>query len=165
MAIHFNTFVWKEKWFWFFWSHMSSTMYQFIFKFYICIPDISANIKSKREKISKQKSKWQIEAEMKSSSLNNLSSESEQMVGYYNESLNASPTRWKWVWVNSRSWWGTGRPDVLRFMGSQRVGHDWATELNWTELNIYNIDCFMNTPTFFHSLFIVTAIIRLFSSL
>ena len=38
------------------------------------------------------------------------------------------------VWVNSRSWWWTGRPVVLRFMGSQRVGYDWATELNWTEL-------------------------------
>ena len=37
----------------------------------------------------------------------------------------------------SRSWWWTGRPGVLRFMGSQRVGHDWATELNWTELNGY----------------------------
>ena len=34
--------------------------------------------------------------------------------------------------VNSGSWWWTGRPGVLRFMGSQRVGHDWATELNWT---------------------------------
>ena len=43
----------------------------------------------------------------------------------------ASLTRWTWVWVNSGSWWWTGRPDVLRFMGSQRVGHDWATELNW----------------------------------
>ena len=42
----------------------------------------------------------------------------------------ASRTRWTWVWVNSRSWW-TGRPGVLRFMGSQRVGHDWETELNW----------------------------------
>ena len=42
-----------------------------------------------------------------------------------------SLTRWMWVWVNSRSWWWTGRPGVLRFMGSQRVGHDWATELNW----------------------------------
>ena len=40
---------------------------------------------------------------------------------------------WTWVWVNSRSWWWTGRPGVLWFMGSQRVGHDWATELNWTE--------------------------------
>ena len=43
----------------------------------------------------------------------------------------ASPTRWIWVWVNSGSWWWTGRPGVLWFMGSQRVGHDWATELNW----------------------------------
>ena len=45
----------------------------------------------------------------------------------------ASLTRWTWVWVNSRSWWWTGRPGVLWFMGSQRVGHDWGTELNWTE--------------------------------
>ena len=45
----------------------------------------------------------------------------------------ASLTRWTWVWVNSGSWWWTGRPGVLRFMGSQTVGHDWATELNWTE--------------------------------
>ena len=43
------------------------------------------------------------------------------------------PTQWIWVWVNSGSWWWTGRPGVLWFMGSQRVGHDWATELNWTE--------------------------------
>ena len=43
----------------------------------------------------------------------------------------APPTRWTWVWVNSRSWWWTGRPGVLQPMGSQRVGHDWATELNW----------------------------------
>ena len=47
--------------------------------------------------------------------------------------LIASPTQWTWVWVNSGSWWWTGRPGVLRFMGSQRVRHDWATELNWTE--------------------------------
>ena len=40
-------------------------------------------------------------------------------------------TRWTWVWVNSGSWWWTGRPGVLRFMGSQRVGHDWATDLIW----------------------------------
>ena len=49
----------------------------------------------------------------------------------------ASPTQWTWVWVNSGSWWWTGRPGVLRFMGSQRIGHDWATELNWTELNLW----------------------------
>ena len=50
----------------------------------------------------------------------------------------ASLTRWTWVWVNSGSWWWTGRPGVLRFMGSQGIRHDWATELNWTEWkNIY----------------------------
>ena len=45
----------------------------------------------------------------------------------------ASPTRWTWVWVNSGSWWWMGRPGVLWFMGLQRVGHDWVTELNWTD--------------------------------
>ena len=44
----------------------------------------------------------------------------------------ASLIRCTWVWVNSGNWWWTGRPGVLRFMWSQRVGHDWATELNWT---------------------------------
>ena len=43
----------------------------------------------------------------------------------------ASPTQWTWVWVNSGSWWWTGKPGVLQSMGSQRVGHDWETELNW----------------------------------
>ena len=42
----------------------------------------------------------------------------------------ASPTLWTWVWVNSGSWWWTGRPGVLQSMGSQIVGHDWAPELN-----------------------------------
>ena len=46
----------------------------------------------------------------------------------------ASLTQWTWVWVDSGSWWWTGRPGVLWFMGSQRVRHDWATELNWTKL-------------------------------
>ena len=44
----------------------------------------------------------------------------------------ASLTWWTWVWVNTWCWWWTGRPGVLRFMGSRRVGHYWATELNWT---------------------------------
>ena len=44
----------------------------------------------------------------------------------------ASPTQWTWVWVNSGSWWWTGKPGVLQSMGSQRVRHDWATELNWS---------------------------------
>ena len=43
----------------------------------------------------------------------------------------ASPTQWTWVWVNSRSWWLTRKPGVLQSMGSQRVGNNWATELNW----------------------------------
>ena len=45
----------------------------------------------------------------------------------------ASSTWWTWVWVGSWSCWWTGRPGVLQLMGSQRVRHDWATELNWTE--------------------------------
>ena len=45
----------------------------------------------------------------------------------------ASPTQWTWVWVDSGSWWWTGRPGELQFMGSQRVRHNWATELSWTE--------------------------------
>ena len=39
---------------------------------------------------------------------------------------------WTWVWVNSGSWWWTGRPGMLQFMGWQKVGQDWETELNWT---------------------------------
>ena len=45
----------------------------------------------------------------------------------------ASLTQWTWVWVDSGSWWWTGRPRVLRFMESQRLGHDWVTELSWTD--------------------------------
>ena len=51
----------------------------------------------------------------------------------------ASPTWWTWVWVNS-GWW-TGRPGVLRFMGSQRVGHDWTTELTWTTHYVLVASC------------------------
>ena len=46
----------------------------------------------------------------------------------------ASPTRWTWVWARSRSWWWTGKPGLLLSMGLQRVRHDWATELNWTDI-------------------------------
>ena len=48
----------------------------------------------------------------------------------------ASLTQWTWVWVNSGSWWWTGRPGMLQAMGSQKVLHVWATELNWTEWDI-----------------------------
>ena len=46
----------------------------------------------------------------------------------------ASPTQWTWVWVNSGSWWWTGKPGMLQSMGSQRVRHDWATQLNWSNI-------------------------------
>ena len=45
------------------------------------------------------------------------------------------------VWGSSRSWWWTGKPGVLQSMGSQRVGHDWVTELNWKEFN-HIVMCF-----------------------
>ena len=45
----------------------------------------------------------------------------------------ASPTRWTWVWASSGSWWRTGKPGMLQSMGSQRIGQNWVTELNWTE--------------------------------
>ena len=56
------------------------------------------------------------------------------------DSQMASPTQWTWVWVNSGSWWRTGRPGVLWFMGLQRVGHDWVTELNF-ENSSYSLHC------------------------
>ena len=43
----------------------------------------------------------------------------------------ASLTQWTWVWVNSESWWWTGKPGMLQSMGLQRVRHNWATEMNW----------------------------------
>ena len=51
----------------------------------------------------------------------------DEMVGWHHW------LQWMWVWVNSGCWWCTGRPGVLWSMGLQRVGHDWATEPNWTE--------------------------------
>ena len=52
----------------------------------------------------------------------------------------ASPTWWTWVWINSGSWWWTGRPGVVQSMGLQRVRHDGVTELNWVHYIIYEID-------------------------
>ena len=48
----------------------------------------------------------------------------------------ASPTWWTWVWASSGSWWWTGKPGVPKSVGSQRDGHDRATELNWTLQNL-----------------------------
>ena len=69
----------------------------------------------------------------------------------------ASLTRWTWVWVNSGSWWWTGRPGVLQFMGSGSVGHDWATELNWTEsvMEKYRINYYLGNTLEFQ--FLVSA--------
>ena len=50
----------------------------------------------------------------------------------------ASPTQWTWIWVNSGSWWWTGRPGMLQPFGSWRVGHDWATDLNW-KIKLLNV--------------------------
>ena len=70
----------------------------------------------------------------------------------------ASLTRWTWVSVNSRSWWWIGRPGMLRFMGLQRVGHDWATDLIWSDLMVFISksilsDMSVATPAFFWSPF------------
>ena len=60
----------------------------------------------------------------------------------------ASPTRWTWVWASSRSWWWTGRPGVLQSMVSQRVGRDWATELNWY---LFWVFLYFEVNTYFYS--------------
>ena len=51
----------------------------------------------------------------------------------------ASLTQWTWVWGNSGCWWWTGRPGMLQFMGSQRVGHNCVTELNWMAFDVEHL--------------------------
>ena len=51
----------------------------------------------------------------------------------------ASLTQWTWVWVDSESWWWTGSPGVLWFLGSKVVRHDWVTQLNWSKTNLYEV--------------------------
>ena len=60
----------------------------------------------------------------------------------------ASLTQWTWGWVNSGSWWWTGRPGMLWSTGSQRVRHDWATELYWTESLITDFLIWVMLPLF-----------------
>ena len=55
----------------------------------------------------------------------------------------ASLTQWRWVWVNSRSWWWTGRPGLLQSTVLQRVRHDWATELNWILSTEFKLSCLL----------------------
>ena len=71
-------------------------------------------------------------------------------------SVLSSPRDWADLWaisptqVNCRSWWWTGRPGMLQSMGSQRVGHDWVTEMNWTELNwVLMLMCIWSNYCFF----------------
>ena len=54
----------------------------------------------------------------------------------------ASLMWWTWVWIGSRSWWWTGNPGVLQSMGSQRVGHDWSTKLNWKLSKLYTLNMY-----------------------
>ena len=65
----------------------------------------------------------------------------------------ASLTRWTWVWVNSGSWWWTGGPGVLRFMGSQRLGHDWATDLIWFDHDMM-FTSYSRSPTKKYSIYL-----------
>ena len=81
----------------------------------------------------------------------------------------ASPTQWTWVWVNSGSWWWTGRPGVLRFMALQRVGHDWVTELNRTELmtSLYilsSVIFIFQSPSVFYIIFLQKHSLHTFSN-
>ena len=68
----------------------------------------------------------------------------------------ASPTQRTWVWVNSGRWWWTGRPGVSQFMGSQRVRHDWVTELNWT--NHYDLNAHTALTLFSPDQFILSVV-------
>ena len=80
-----------------------------------------------------------------------------------------SLTRWTWVWVNSGRWWWTGRPGVLRFMGSQRVGHNWVMDLNCVVLfqnflpcsiDIYILFLFLLPHRFDYCSFVISSEVR-----
>ena len=68
--------------------------------------------------------------------------------------LDGTRMQWTWVWVGSWSWWWTGKPGVLKSTGSQRVRHDWVTELNWTEFfhkNVHLLRTHPLTPSHTHT--------------
>ena len=77
--------------------------------------------------------------------------------------MTSSP-QWTWVWVDSGRWWWTGRPNVLRFMGSQRVRHDWVTELNWTDF-VYLKPLLLTCPSLILSPLITTSLFSMSVSL
>ena len=69
------------------------------------------------------------------SCLENLMERGAWQAAVHGVTQNWTRLKWlTWVWVNSGCWWWTGRPGMLWFMGSQRIRHDWVTDLNWTEL-------------------------------
>ena len=73
-------------------------------------------------------------------------------ISHLTEDKMATPTQWTWVWASSGSWRWTGKPGVLQSMGSQRVRHDWVTELNWTKTFLWrNVCCFLQRYTILHS--------------
>ena len=59
----------------------------------------------------------------------------------------ASLTRWTWVWASFGNWWRTGKPGVLQSMGSQKVRHNWVTELNWTESHVAKQSSWVPLPS------------------
>ena len=71
----------------------------------------------------------------------------DEMVGWHHSM--PCPTPWTWIWASSRSWGWTGKPGMLQSMESQRVGHDWATELNWCSWSGHIVDMYeleLNMP-------------------
>ena len=82
--------------------------------------------------------------------LNNWRQEEKGMTEH--EIWMASLTQWTWVWISSRSWWWTGKPDALQSMGSQRVEHDWATN-TFTLISVYVICNIHETRITFFSLY------------
>ena len=68
----------------------------------------------------------------------------------------ASPTLWPWVWASSESWWWTGRPGVLQAIRSQRVGHDWVTELIWMALHFLPNPIALVMPYFLFSTHLIS---------
>ena len=56
--------------------------------------------------------------------------------------LDGITDQWTWVWTSSGGWWWTGKPGILQSNGSQRVRHNWATELNWNNVLVESLGCF-----------------------
>ena len=69
-------------------------------------------------------------------------------------------TQWTWVWASLGSWWLTGKPGMLLSTGSQRIGHDWATELNWCHF----LNLFLLNDSHFVKYLTINLFLSLFSS-